>query len=719
MLDLGVSTRSVAGIDLGRDSDDELTFYVLPSVPRLLMTGSLPDIQLLRFVHNGELTGGNLHLGLTLEQPQPTLDQVRSALEDELKRSPVTLTSVPVVDATAEIHFVGTETTSAGGVSPLLRRSYGRTPASFEAPHVANFSISLNPEGVRLVEAAMRSGGAPVGASYLLQIEGLWPAQRVLARVDWGRVYDHLSSQVREGYLFLNSDIQQISEHLIENRAITIQVIRGVAEGPRDKERDDGTQAALAWIQRELVERFCEPVMPLNRQPAHASLGTLGEMFGVGTAYAFKKLTQIERAAAEVDFQQRLVVSRTISPQAHLADLLGSADPSQHILDAAADHPFFQRMILGVRTAQPLPSLHLKEAIVQVDYGTEHQALRLTPASPEATFSAWNDAAADHTWKAHAQVTFADDSPVEPGKQFVLDGMTGQTRELTLDLKKQMGMVRCVVRPPVDDRVMLGDLKVSHSRGADQVGETDLQLPPKGPEQVVWFRDCHPGDQLRASIQYLLSDGRIITLPPFPVDTEILRLPAAFPGTLTVQIIADDDWSDLDRVTMAIQKSPDSAAGTFVFDKPGKMVTVNLDMPDPTDRTFRYRVTRSFSSGAEESDDWTVTDTAVVVVGRVAANRLVVDISPVGPELTQAGIRLIQVELSYVDVENQVREQATKVIAAKADKPKWEIAIKNPQRRSYDYRITAFRLADGVAQAGHWTTTQDRILAVPITLPSS
>jgi len=719
VLDLGVSTRSVAGIDLGRDSDDGLTFYVLPSVPRLLTTGGLPDIQLLRFVHNGELTGGNLHLGMTLEQPQSVLDQARSALEDELKRSPVTLTPVPVVDATAEIHFVGTETASAGGVSPLLRRPYGRTPASFEAPHVANFSISLTAEGVRLVEAAMRSGGAPVGASYQLRIEGLWPAQRVLARVDWGRVYDHLSSQVREGYLFLDSDIQQISEHLIESRAITIQVIRGVAEEPGDKARDDGTQAALAWVQRELVERFCEPVMPLNREPAHASLGTLGEMFGVGSAYAFKKLTQIERATADVDFQQRRVLSRTISPQAHLADLLGSADPGQHILDAAADHPFFQRMVLGVRTAQSLPSLHLKEAIVQLVYGTEQQALRLTPESPEATFSAWNDAAADHTWNAHAEVAFADDSPVEPGKRFSLDAVSGQTRELTLDLKKQMGMVRCVVRPPVDDRVMLGELTISHSRGTDQVGETDLALPPKGPEQVVWFRDSRPGDQFRASLKYLLSDGRIITLPPFPVDTEILRLPQAFPGVLTVQVIADDDWSDLDRVTMAIQKNADSAAGTFVFDKPGKMVTVNLDMPDPTDRTFRYRVTRTFSSGVEESDDWNVTDTAVVVVGKVAANRLVVDISPVGPELTQAGIRLIQVELSYVDVENQVREQATMLIAAKADKPKWDIAIKNPQKRSYDYRITAFRLADGAAQAGHWTTTVERILAVPITLPSS
>ncbi|HKF20725.1 MAG TPA: hypothetical protein VKE93_04105 [Candidatus Angelobacter sp.] len=714
MLDLSVSTRSVAGIDLARDTEDPLRFYVLPSAPRLSSANGSPDVQLLRLVQNGELQGGNLRLGLDLQQPQAALDQARSALEDELKRTPVVLTPVPIVDASAEVHFVGKEPTAAGGLSALLRRAYGRTAASFEAPHAANFSISLSPEGVQLVEAAMRSGAAPVGASYWLRMEGLWPAQRILARIDWGRVYDHYSMQAREGYLLYDSDIQKITEHLIESRVITIQVVRGIAE-PADSKNDDGTQEALQWIQRELVERFCEPVLPLNREPAHASLGTLGEMFGVGSAFAFKQLKQIERATEEIDLQQKRVISRTITPQAHLADLLAGSDPADHIADAGLNHPFFQRMVLNVRSAQTLPSLHLKEAIVQVDYGSAQQALRLTPDSPQSAFSAWADSAPDRTWKAHAEVTFADDSPVDPGQHYTVEAGSGQSRELTLDLKQMLGLARCVVRPPVDDRVALGDLQVKHSRGAEKVGETQLSLPPKGPEQVVWFRDCRPGDQLQAALRYLLADGRIISVPQFPIDTEIVQLPQAFPGVLTVQMISDDDWNGLDRVTVAIQKNSTAPAGTLVFDKPGKVVTVNLDMPDPVDRSFRYRVTRTLATGVEENDDWVEADVAVVVVGKIAANRLVVDVVPLGPELPQAGIRLLQVELSYVDSENQVREQATMEIAAKAERQRWEIAIKNPQRRSYEYRTTLFPLAGGPPVVGHWTTASDRILAVPIT----
>lgn len=719
MLDLSVSTRSVAGIDLAQDTDDPLKFYVLPCAPRLAINNGAPDVQLLRFVNNGDLQGGNLRIALDLQQPQAALDQAQAELENELKRTPVVLAAIPAVDASAELHFVGKETTASGGLSPLLRRSYGRTPASFAPPYTANFSISLSPEGVRLVEAAMRSGGAPVGVSYWLKIEGLWPAQRIFARVDWGRVYDHVSMQAREGYLLFDSDIQKITENLIESRAVTIQVIRGIADPAGDKAgQDDGTDAALRWIQRELVEKFCEPVLPLNREPAHADLGTVGEMFGVGSAYAFKKLTQIERATAEIDFQQRRVVSRTITPQAHLADLLAGHDPADHIADAHANHPFFQRMVLNVRSAQPLPSLHLKEAIVQVNYGTAQDALRLTPDSPQATFSAWADSAPDGTWNIHADVTFADDAPIEAGNRFSLDPISGQTRELTLDFKQMLGLVRCSVRPPVDNRIMLGDLKITHLRGSEQVGETPLALPQNGPQQIAWFRDCRPGDQFQASLRYLLTNGRIIAVPPFPVDTEILQLPHAFPGVLTVQIIADDDWSNLDHVAVAIQKSADAPAATFVFDKPGKIEVVNLDMPDPTDRSFRYRMTRTLSTGVEESDDWMQTDVSIVVAGKIAANRLVVDLVPLGPELPQAGVRLVQVELSYVDSENQVREQATMAIAAKADRQRWDIAIKNPQRRSYEYRTTVFPLAGGSPVIGHWTTSSDRILPVPITLGS-
>jgi hypothetical protein len=184
-------------------------------------------------------------------------------------------------------------------------------------------------------------------------------------------------------------------------------------------------------------------------------------------------------------------------------------------------------------------------------------------------------------------------------------------------------------------------------------------------------------------------------------------------------LISDEDWSGLDRVLITLQKDLDSAAGTFVFDQPGKVVAVNLEMPDPTNRSFRYRSTRTLSTGVEEADDWTTTDIAVVVVGNTAPNRLRVDLNPIGPELPEAGIRMIEVELSYIDPEHQIREQKSLVIAARADRPQWDIAIQDPQRRAYEYRLTFYRLAGGPPVVGHWRTSTDRLLAIPIVIPAT
>ncbi len=188
---------------------------------------------------------------------------------------------------------------------------------------------------------------------------------------------------------------------------------------------------------------------------------------------------------------------------------------------------------------------------------------------------------------------------------------------------------------------------------------------------------------------------------------------------MTVQLLSDEDWTGLERVIVAIQKGQDSQTGTFIFDKPAQVQVVSLEMPDPTDRKFRYRMTRSWSSGEVEEDNWVESDVTVVVVGKVAANMLVVDVTPIGTELPQAGIRLIEVELSYIDAENQVRDEKTFVIGARNDRFRWEVPIHDLKRRAYEYRIKTHRITGGPPEISPWTTTTERILPVPIVAAAS
>jgi hypothetical protein len=716
MLDLNVPTRTVGGVDLAVDEQDRLAFYVLPPPPRVASVDGRPQLELLRFVRDGALFGGHLRMAVELAHPPGRLDAARSALVEQLRDEAVLLRPVPVTEATAELLFVGRETNSEGGLTELLHREYGRVAARLEAPHTATFAVSLTADGVRLVEAALRSGGAPLGIIYRLQVEGLWPAQRVIARVDWSRVYHHVSLHWKEGALLAVEDIRKTAEQLMEHRAITVQVVQGlVAE---DGGTDIDPAAAIAWIQRELVERFCEPVMELSREPAHASLGTAGEIVGVGTSFAAKKLTQVEHAVAQVDFQRAIVVKRTLTAHAHLADLLSGASPDAHIADVGTGHPFFERFTLRVQTARSLAESHVSELVLHFGYGTVQESLRLTREAPEGQVETWADAATDRTWTLRPEVTVAADAPVDAGRHLSLPPLTGQGRELTLDVDRLLGLTRVDVFGPSEATIAMTLVALRHTRGGEACAEREIALTPQAPKQSAWFIDYAAGDRMEARAKYLLADGRLIEGDRVDVDTRVLRVPPPFRTALTVQLFADDDWSDLDRVVVSLQKRSDLLTGTFVFDQPGQALAVNLDMPEPFDRAFRYRMTRTWSSGAVEEDDWVATDVPVVLVGRVAAHKLSVELTPVGLELPEAGIALIEVDLSYIDAEHQVRDVRTEVIRARADRIRWEPAIRDPGRRSYQYRITVHRTS-GERTVGPWTSSTARILPIPVTMTPS
>ena len=715
MLDLSIPAKTVASVDLAGDDEDPFAFYVLPATPHVVLRNGQPLINLLRFINDGSLTGGYFGLDIDLSYPQSVLDdasqQLRETLKDEQNR--VTLRPLPAVAGSVELMFVGQETNSDGTISALLRRSYGVVTPGLQTPFPASFSLMLSADGVKLVEAAMRSGGAPIGAIFRLTVEGLRPAQRIVARVDWARVYEHISSEFTTGSVFAVEDIQKLTEKLVEQKVITIQAVQAVAAGDGAVTPDLGP--ALEWMQREIVERCCEPVLSLSREPAHAALGTLGDIFGVGSSFAVKQLTQIEHDISEIDFRRDLVVRRTLTAQAHLTDFLSGALADQHISDAGLHHPFFDRISLRVTTAQPLTACFANELLAQFTYGPTQVPIRLTQAVAEGHAEAWADQAIDRTWTLPIEVTLAPDSPFDAGARVPLNTLSGQGQELKLDVAAALGLWSIDIRASPDDRVLMANIAIQQMRAGNPVGDphqTILASPSTW--QTVWFRGYEPGDQFTLTLGYLLKDDRIIRLAPFSIDTRTVRLPPPFPGTFTVQIFSDDDWSGLDRVSLTIQKAADTQASTFLFDKPSMAIAVDLEMPDPTDRSYRYKVTRILEDGTEEDDDWITSDRSSQLVGRVAGNMLVVDVIPVGPELPAAGVSLIEVQLQYVDAANQILNNPTAVIRAHADKYHWVVPLKNPALKSYEYRVTVHR-SSGATQAGNWTTSSDRILAIPIT----
>jgi hypothetical protein len=715
MIDLAVPTRTVGGVDVAGDDKDPFAFWILPPAPRVVVgTDGSPQVTLWRFVDGGRLSGGLLEIAVELAWPQAALDAAKTQLVADLRddKNRVTLNALPLVGAEAALMFLGKETRPDGSISAVVARDYGTVTPKLLPPYSASFSVALTSEGAALAEAALRSGGAPIGVAYRLQAEALRPAQNVIARVDWGRVYDQFSTESKDGSLFSLDDVRRMTERLVETKAISVQVIQALAPDPSAPAPD--TAGALQWIEREIVDRLCRPVMPLDRRPARASLGVDGEMFGVGSAYGFTRETQIERSIAEINFVQRSVVVRTLTQQAHLADLLGGAAPADHITDLAPTSPFFDRVSLHVTTARALASTFTREVVAQFTYGATTNAIQLDAQHADGNTSTWADKSATRTWTLPLDITLADDAPVDPGAKVHLTGPSGQGREATLDLEALLGLRSVQVVSSLDDRVMVTRAEVQQHRAGAALGDPrQLTLAATAPAGTAWFRDYRPGDSLTCTTHHLLKDGRAIDLPPIPVETTLFRLPPPFPGTMTLQIIADDDWNDLQRIVVSIQKSPELPAGTVTFDQPGATAAMALDLPDPADRTYRYRVARSRASG-DEIDDWQTSDASVLFVGQVAANKLAVDVRLLGDlELPAAGINTIQVLLQYLDPDHQLRDIQTAIFRARADTFHWEVALKDPSRHTYQYQTTVFR-SSGATEVGPYSTSTDSALYIPI-----
>jgi hypothetical protein len=339
----------------------------------------------------------------------------------------------------------------------------------------------------------------------------------------------------------------------------------------------------------------------------------------------------------------------------------------------------------------------------------------LTAEIADGNAAAWADQAADRTWSLPTHVTLTSDAPVDPGADVQLPTYSGQGGELRLDLAQALGLRSIEIRASPDDRVLMARVGIQQMRAGNVLGDPrEVMVVAPSPPQTVWLRDYQAGDGFVITVKYLLKDNRTVQLSPFPADTRTVRLPPPFPGTMSVQIFSDDDWSGLDRVLLTIQKTPDAPTGVFTFDKPGMAVAVDLDMPDPTDRSYRYKVTRTLTDETVEEDDWVTSDRSSLLVGRVSASTLVVDVVPVGPELPTAGISLIEVQLQYVDAANQILNNPTAIIRARADKYHWVVPLKNAALTSYEYRVTVHR-SSGATQSGDWVTSSDRILPIPVT----
>ena len=249
LVDGGGQARVVEGVPLVPLVGERPRWAWLPGPPQL----SGAPVQVWREPPDHADSGGILTLSVELAWPAATLAAVREVLARETGDPDALVGPVVARDVQAEISVV----TRVDDASPRFLKPLAEVRPDLAAPHRATLLARLDRLGLELVEASLGAAGSPILVRYLVGFDVVEAGRRLIATVDWGRVYDHVSEHSRVGMLLVVGEVRSLVEQLIESRAVTITAIEGEDGGSLDD--------ALAWVEEVIVEKCCTPMLAERR----------------------------------------------------------------------------------------------------------------------------------------------------------------------------------------------------------------------------------------------------------------------------------------------------------------------------------------------------------------------------------------------------------------------------------------------------------------------
>lgn len=220
--------------------------------------------------------------------------------------------------------------------------------------------------------------------------------------------------------------------------------------------------------------------------------------------------------------------------------------------------------------------------------------------------------------------------------------------------------------------------------------------------------------KLRTEGKLFYKDGAQVPLPPqdwSPQELIVINEPRE--NILRVQVILADPGNEYQKVAVRLRYEQ----GNRVVEEPLELTThaemkewaVRLE--DPTVREWTYQATLIKKSGDIDTTEWLEGKDNQLILGVRAADVIPVQVTwlipPAGDTLA------VKIDLRYIDTANGVRWERSELIRGQHSGDfRWSIAIVDPKKRSYDYRVTEFTRSSG-AKEGPWTPSDQTMLVLP------
>lgn len=747
MIDLGRPALNGEGVTLFYDHAQPGLFYYLPDRPRLrTRDNGQPELSLLKYRLDPELHkalgAGLLSLTVDLSVDQDRLARVTRRLGGQLETdAKIVVAPVSADSGSCELILIdrsskppetapaapGGSVASTPPATPqgaagfgMVERILGSSTPSLYGDNACTFEAVLSPEGVGLVEGALRTGGLPAGVVYTLQVTALRPALRAQITARWKDIYDFYDNRFHGGKLLLATDIGPTLEDLVNAQALQIKIDDLVPE----TDRLQVYHSALDQVQQYVLNKFFKPTLgqaPVAPNTGDGPLQTIGKVIkdvaGVFSfTYSLRKVDRDELKTLSFSLNAAQAEKLTLSPQGTFGVLLDGVEVSKLI--TAVEPAASAEMKFDVAPAIDLAAEQIDHLEARLSYGNRQEKLILDSAAPRKQVSFWYQADSGPEIELVYDVEFRADS-------------TGQTSRLTSSPIKtanrvirlnprelyQRAQLRIVAKGVPFDRYpsVVVDLSVADTANGWSTTES-LELTAAHPEATFSTR---AGLQSRVMfhrrLRYVDTRGQEFVVDWDDADPGILVVGDPFPDVVNVQILGSARFgAEVRRLIVEVRpKAMPEKVSTFVLtaDKPAD--SWSWAAPADTSREYEYRVTVYTVRGEVRQGNWLAGTPGKLIVGEGIVRLRQVKMIFVGPSLKDLGLLGVKAHFSYEDQSSGLFAEDEMLVQDLSQPVTWSYPLADPSRQNYSYQITEIK-KDGTSQPQAPVSTSDMLVILPL-----
>ena len=737
MIDLGGAPYHGEGVTLFPDHAEAGRFHYVADAPRLrLGLDGAPEMSLLKYrldpALHAVLGAGMLSLTVDLGVDEERLERLRRRLRASGVPGPVQLVPVGADTGRCELVLIDRSSRAEGapaapappGSSGLVERILGAAAPALYGDNAATFQAVLSPEGVALVEGALRGGGLPAGVVYALEVTALRPALRAQITARWKDVYHFYENRLHGGKLLLAVDIGPTLEELVHAEAISVRIDELV---PPD-DQSAVYQRALEQVQRYIIEELFRPTLgqaPPAEDAGDDALATIGRAIKdfAGFFSITYSLREVDRAELKT-LQYELAVARaerlTLSPQGTFSILLGSeADPTRlDRLIVTVEPAASAEMKFDVGVLTSLEAEEIDHLEVFLRYGEHRESFVLDAASPRQSVTIWQQPelglAVHYRYEVHFRAGTAGSTDM-----LQCEERSTEARVIRLNPRElyQRVTVRAVAQGLPFERypMVLVDLRAHDPIGSWSAAET-FELSATAPEATFRLRASLEGRVLfDRRVRYLDPRGDETRLDWDEAEPGVMIVGDPRPEVIDVQVLASARFGAVVRrlvVELRPRAEPERVA-TRVLTADQPVATWSWAAAADADRGYEYRVTVHTILNEVREGRWLPGPAGKLVVGEGIARLRQVELMLVGRSVKDLGLLALKVRFAFADGESGLAAEEEQLVEDTRKPIKWSYPVADPARQTYTYQLTAIA-ADGTITAQEPRATSDLLVVHPL-----